>query len=62
MDWFHAAQDTDIWIPVVYMMMNIVSLFFLPLAHRPIPCHGLPLRGCAITLRHITLNRTSLDG
>jgi hypothetical protein len=33
MDWFHAAQDTDMWIAVVYVVMNIVSVFFLPLAH-----------------------------
>jgi hypothetical protein len=61
MDWFHVAQDADIWIAVVYMVMNIVFVFLLPLAHRPIPFHGLPLRGCAITLRHIELGRTSLD-
>jgi hypothetical protein len=36
--------------------------FFFPLRFNPIPGHGLPLRGFAITLiGHATLRRTPLD-
>ena len=32
-----------------------------PLRFDPIPCHGLPLRGLTITLRHTTLGKNSPD-
>jgi len=34
--------------------------FYLWLFH-PIPCHGLPLRGFTITVRHTTLRRPRQD-